>query len=405
MRINKVQLAGLAVALAGVAAGPAKAEDVTISTATTTPLSTSDPVAGGAVAAGDITVASGGNITVTDGQTAITVDSSNDVTIASGGRLTSSDQDNVTGILIEGGNSGTITNGGQISLTETYVGEDDDDDGDLDGPLAESVNLHGIRLQSGPAFIGEITNSGTISIEGNQSYGIRLDTLLDSDATFDGSLTNTGSINVVGDDSYAVAILGDASGGAAGDVHIAGVINVRGENSTGLLVDGQIDGALTINGTWTVTGYRAAVRPGEDDEFDADDMLQSGAAIHIRHNVAGGVTLQGIGSENDLDDDDDGLEEGDDDETNDNATVSITMYGAAPGLLVEAEAGENLVLGVNDAGYGLQVRGGIISNGVFDGITSTSMSLRGDSAAAMVTVNGGISVESTFGATAWNAIG
>eukprot|EP00611_Tribonema_gayanum_P008919 TRINITY_DN18616_c0_g1_i1.p1 TRINITY_DN18616_c0_g1~~TRINITY_DN18616_c0_g1_i1.p1 ORF type:complete len:222 (+),score=27.45 TRINITY_DN18616_c0_g1_i1:79-744(+) len=216
MRINKVQLAGLAVALAGAAAGPAKAEDVTISTATTTPLSTSDPVAGGAVAAGDITIASGGNITVTTGQTAITVDSSNDVTIATGGRITSTDQDNTTGILIEGGNSGIIKNDGQINLTEAYVGDDTDDDGDLDGPFAEGVNHHGIRLQSGPAFIGEISSSGSIFVEGNQSYGIRLDTLLDSDATYDGTLTNTGVINVVGDNSYGVAILGDAGGGTAG---------------------------------------------------------------------------------------------------------------------------------------------------------------------------------------------
>jgi uncharacterized protein with beta-barrel porin domain len=399
MRINKVQLAGLAVALAGVAAGPAKAEDVTISTATTTPLSTSDPVAAAPVAAGDITVASGGTITVTAGQTAITVDSSNDVTIASGGRLVAADQDSVTGILIEGGNSGLIKNEGQINLTEAYVGDDTDDDGDLDGPFAESVNLHGMRLQAGPSFIGDISSSGTISVEGNQSYGIRLDTLLDSDATFDGSLTNTGALNIVGDDSYGVAILGDATGGTAGDVHIGGTVNVRGENSTGLLVDGQIDGALTINGSWNVTGYRNAVRPLEDDDFDADDMLQGGSAIHIRHNVVGGVTVQGVGFENDLDDDGDGLEG----EADDNATASITLNGEAPALFVEAEAGETLVLGVNGDGYGLQVRGAIATNGVFDGITGTGISLQGDSAAAIVTVNGGIALDSTLGATAWNA--
>lgn len=403
MRINKVQLAGLAVALVGAAAGPAKAEDVTISASTTTPLSTSDPVAGGAVASGDITVASGGTITVTTGQTAVTVDSSNDVTIASGGRLVATDQDNVTGILIEGGNSGVVSSAGQISLSEDYTAEDVDDDGDLDGPFAESVNHHGIRLQAGPAFIGEITNTGTIVIEGNQSYGIRLDTLLDSDATYDGTLTSTGVINMVGDDSFGVAILGDAAGGTAGDVHVGGSVTVRGENSVGLLVDGQIDGELTINGAWSATGYRVVARPGEDDEFDADDMLQSGAAIHIRHNVAGGVTIQGIGAENDVDDDGDGLEEGDDGETDDNATASITVSGQAPALFVEAEAGENLVLGVNGDGYGLQVRGAISTNGVFDNITSTGISLQGDSAAATVTVDGGISLENTIGATAWNA--
>src|SRR5262245_16936009 len=161
MRITKVQLAGLAAAMFG-AAGSANAEDLTISTATTNPVRTSDPVAAAPVAAGNITIAAGGSITVAAGQDAVTVDSDNDV--SNGGAINSNDVNNVTGILIEDGHTSDITNSGAISLLESYVLSDTNSDGDLDGGFASatSTNRHGIHLLSGAPNIGNITNSGTI---------------------------------------------------------------------------------------------------------------------------------------------------------------------------------------------------------------------------------------------------
>src|SRR5262245_49097964 len=128
MRIKrKIQLAGLAVALAGGVTGTAAAGDRTVTDDITTPLTTSNP--DGSAVPGDITVTSEGSITVDANETAITVDSANDVTMD--GNLISEDADNSIGILIEGGNGGpgnTITHSGSISLTEDYTLDDTDDD-------------------------------------------------------------------------------------------------------------------------------------------------------------------------------------------------------------------------------------------------------------------------------------
>ena len=98
MRIRrKIELAGLAVALAGGVSGTAEAGDRTISTAVTTPVVTSNP--DGSTVAGDVTVTSTGSITVAAGQSAITVDSNNDVTV-DGQLLSTTNADNVTGIRI-----------------------------------------------------------------------------------------------------------------------------------------------------------------------------------------------------------------------------------------------------------------------------------------------------------------
>ena len=59
MRISRIQLAGLAVVLAGGATQEALADDLTITTATTTPVATANPSNG---TPGSITVASGGSI-------------------------------------------------------------------------------------------------------------------------------------------------------------------------------------------------------------------------------------------------------------------------------------------------------------------------------------------------------
>src|SRR5262245_25776056 len=149
MRIKKVRLAGLAAVVLGVTAGGANAEDVTVSTATTTPLSTSDPNAAPPVAAGNITIASGGSIAVTAGQDAVTVDSDN--TVTNSGQLSSNNADNTRGIVIQPGHTTSITNSSAISLIEDYTLADTDSDGDFDGAFAQGANRHGIFLEAGAA--------------------------------------------------------------------------------------------------------------------------------------------------------------------------------------------------------------------------------------------------------------
>lgn len=382
----------------GATANAASAEDVTISTATTTPVSTSDPNAAAPVASGDVTVASGGSITVTAGQTAVTVDSSNDATVASGGSLSSNGANGSTGILILGGNAGNISNAGTISLLEDYTRADGDSDGDPDGVFAQGSNRFGILLQSG-TLTGDVSNSGTITVEGNASGGIQLNGLLAGD------FSHTGSIAVTGDNSTGILIGGGAAGGVTGDVISRGTINVLGVGSSGLVVNGEIDGVLRINGAISTTGYSFTSPPSDTSHLDGDDLGLGGSAVAIHYNVANGVIIEGIGVEDDVDDDGDGVTEEAGD-TNDDASATIASRGSAPALLIQADPSADLTLGPIatgvGAGYGLQVRGSVTAAGLYDGVTSTAIRIQGAGGRTVDTSNG-IALDGTVRATAVEA--
>lgn len=402
MRITRIQLVGLAAALAGVGAKDAEAGNVNITTATTTPLSTSAPAAPGDLTPGDVTIAAGGSITVTAGQTAVTVNSSNNVSNA--GTLASTDAINTTAISILGGNVGpnTITNSGAINLLETYVLADTDSDGDFDGAFATGTNRHGIFLQAGPTFTGDIINSGSISVEGQNSFGVRLDALLTGD------LNSSGTISVVGENSIGIAINGGAAGGVTGDVLARGGVSMRGQNSTGMLVGAPIGGELRINGAWVVSGFHNTARPANTANLEPlDDLLIGGPAIAIHHSVGGGVTIEGIGVEDDVDDDGDGLLDGAVTETDDDLSASISVFGSAPALLIQADPLANLVLGPialgTGAGYGLHVRGAVAASGVYDGISATAIRIEGDSGGSLTTTANGAAIDGVVSATAFEA--
>lgn len=387
MRIRrKIQLAGLAVVLAGGVSGTAEAGDLTVTTAINTPLTTSNP--DGSAIPGDITVAEGGSITVTAGQTAITVDTGNDVLVD--GSLQSTNADNTTGILVQGGNVGpnTIEVSGAVNLLEDHTLTDANSDGDLDGNLALGTDRHGIFLQAGPTFTGDIINSGSIFVEGNNSSAITLDALLT------GNLETSGPINVAGDNSYGIAI----NGGVTGDVLIGSGATVRGENSIGVHVNGDVGGELSISGTFNVTAYLQAGGVPDEAQLDADDVEQSGSAILINNSVAGGITLEGVGVENDEDDDDDGeLNEADD-----NAGASVNQFGSAPAMLIQAD-GANLTVGPGTEGYGLLIRGALGSIGVWEGVEATGLRVAGDGLGATTTITGGIAVDNNISANAREA--
>lgn len=391
MRINTVRFVGLAAVLAGAAGKEAAAADRSIDTAVTTPVATSQPEPPGNVTPGDITVTSTGSITVAAGESAITVDSSNDVSNA--GTLSSNDADGTRGIRLLGGNTGNITNSGTISLLESYVLADSDNDGDLDGAWAVGSDRQGILLSSG-AFTGDILNSGTINIEGNASSGIRLDGQLVGD------LTSTGTISVTGDDSAAVAINGGAAGGVVGDVRVAGSVVVRGAQSAGLLVNAPITGALNLNGTWNVTGYNRSSLSSSITGLEADDLLQSGPAVGVHFSVANGVTVEGIGVEDDEDDDGDGVTEADGD-ADDDATASINVAGASPALLISADPSADLIIGAGADGFGVHIRGLVSSSGQYSGFNAAALQIEG-SASSTVSIANGVAIDNTVRATAFD---
>lgn len=404
MRIKKFQLVGLAAALAGgVGVDTADANDRTISTATTTPVTTAQPEPPTNTTPGNITVAQAGSITVTANQTAITINSNNNV--VNDGALRSNNAINTTGVLLTGGFTGDVTNSRTISLVEDYSRTDTDNDGDLDGDWAISgiSNRHGILLSAGPAYTGNINVTGDITIEGNSSSGITLGALFNGDVT----LANAGSINVTGDNSYGVAITGGAGSGVNGDVRVAGTVNVRGENSVGLLVDAPITGALNIGGFWAVTGFfnSAAIFPTTTG-LDTEELQLGGPAIAVYGSVSGGIMIEGIGVEDDDDDDFDGIiDSGASPDTNDDFTASIASFGSGPALLIEAD-GSNVVLGTTTTGFGLHVRGGLSASGVYNGFDATALRIQGIGPSTVQIIDG-IAIDNTVRATAFegNAIG
>src|SRR4051812_31518018 len=199
-------------ALSALITSPAAADTV-ISTAVTTPQKTS--VAGG------IQITAAGSVKPSAGA-AVTVDSNNNV--ANAGTIAIKGANNATGILVNPNLSANVINSGTITIDEDFTPTDSDNDGDLDGPFAQGSARFGIHVLSGGAHTGGMLNTGTITIEGNQSAGIAVDT------PWFGTLTSGGNISVIGNDSFGIR-----TSSMSGDAIISnGTVSVQGANSVGI---------------------------------------------------------------------------------------------------------------------------------------------------------------------------
>jgi len=392
--MRKLLAAAVALAPLALAAGGVQAQ-VVIDTTRTTPVQTSTASNGSPA---DVTVDEDGAIELDSG-VAITLDSDNDVTVETGGSIEFEDiSGGATGVLAEGGNAGSITMDGAIAISEEYEAEDDDDDGDLDGPFAEGADRYGIRITGVDPLDGSLAvgRSGSISVQGNDSYGIR------TEAGLTGDLISRGSINVRGDNGYGIR-----SGGAVGgDVWIGGTVSVQGEDSVGFSLEGDVAGGLRIDGAITATGFRYTNRPTNEEvleDLDADDLLIGGPAIHIGANVAGGVLLATVAPPVEEDDEDEENDDTDGDGVPDNEQTSATILsiGSAPAIEVGSTANDVTLglVGADGAAYGFINRGGVTAAGVFDGVNSTSIRF-GVAGGQAVVVEGGIRNEGEIVATA-----
>ncbi|SFK52059.1 autotransporter domain-containing protein [Caulobacter sp. UNC279MFTsu5.1] len=388
---RKVLVATVATAPLLAMAFGAYAETV-INTARTTPIATATATSGGA--ADDVKVDTGGGITLTTAGPLVTLNSNNKVTLGGNG-LSTVGVDNSTGVLIQGGTTGSVTNNAAISLTEDYTPTDTDSDGDLDGVFAKGANRYGVRLVGPGVFTGDIVqgSTGSITIEGNNSAGISLESGLV------GNLTTGGSISVLGDNAYGVHVAAPVTG----KVTINGATTATGLNATGVAIDGNVSGAFALQGSVTSTGYRYTSRPAETAiaKLDADDLLQGGPAVRIGGNVAGGVLLNGPTYSTVVD--------GTTTTTttissSTTSTATISTYGAAPALLIgsDTQAVSIGAVGAADNAYGLVAKGGISANGVYDKVTATAVQIGGATGQA-ATLAGGARFDSTVAASAREA--
>lgn len=456
--------------VASVAAAPlllfvsqAMAADITIADKRTAPVATGTIDAG---APGNIIITSAGGVTLTAAGPMVTVNSNN--TVANAGELTSTDVDGSIGVQVNGGTTTTVTNTGTIRIVDSYdqtaAARNDNPsvDLDLDGPFAQGTGRYGIRVVGPGAVTGDIINGigGSITIEGDSSTGISLESALNGD------FQNLGSVSVVGSNTYGIHV----TAAVTGDVSLRGLITAQGLVAVGTAVDANVSGAVVVQGSISSTGYRYTTRTTVASALaglDADDLLQGGSALRIAGDVGGGILLAGapvsdFDNDNDgwvngfdTDDDNDGILDTadldangdgikDDDYDNDgiaNATdtdddndtildatdpdddgngildgdsdndgiidtsesnTTITSTGGAPALQVGSDT-RAITVGVVGAGsqaYGLVMNGFVTASGVYDGVDVTGIKIGGSGGFATV-LDGGVAIYGGVTATGY----
>ncbi|NKJ42793.1 MULTISPECIES: autotransporter domain-containing protein [unclassified Novosphingobium] len=359
--------APLAIPVALLAGATPALADTTVSTSTLTPLTTSS--------AGNVTVASGGAIKLASGSaTAVTVDSSKTVNVNSGGSLTLSGYSNSAGIAVSSGVTTTITNAGTISLTEDYTPDVLGNSSVVDGSVSQLTGRYGIHILSGSATTATISNSGTISVEGNNSGGI----VVDSDLT--GSITNTGTISVKGDSSVGIE-----TGNVTGNLNIGGTVSVIGQGAQAVVVNGNVTGTVKIDGAMS-----QAVSYTADDsttQYLSPSALSSGkAAVQVSGNVTGGVIVTVASSS------------GSTTET----TGSIQSYGTSPALLIGGTSNTTIGSVTATTGtYSVAIDGSVGASAYYSGLSSYGVVLGGQG--GTVTLSNGIGVYGTVSATTVNS--
>ena len=353
--------------------------ETVVSTAVTTPVLTS-------TGNDDVRISSTGSVKPTSGA-AVTIDSNDSV--KNEGTIQITGANNATGILANPGLTGTITNTGSIIIDESYTPTDSDSDGDIDGAFAQGTNRFGIHVLSGGTFTGTIANSGTITVEGNSSAGIAIDSTLAGNISITG-----GTISVLGDNS-----VGLRAAAVNGNVALtSGTISAQGSGAIGVQLSGDISGALVIQNTVNSTGYRYVSPPSDVSKLDADDLLQGGSGVVVGGNVAGGILFDARPADTsttDTDEDDDGILDANE------GTASINSYGAAPAVQIGTSSQAITVGVVGTTGHGIVVNGGIHGVGVYKGVSATGLSIGG--AGQTINVAGGATISGAITAKASEA--
>jgi hypothetical protein len=374
----------------------------TISNSISTPQTTA--------ADGDLTVASGGSITPSASNTAaVTINSSNSLT--NSGNISYKDVNNVTGVLLLGGNTGSVSNSGTITVNESYSASDSNKDGVDEAPYASatSTSRYGIRLTGSSPFVGSIVNTGSITVQGDSSYGVSLE------APLTGSVLNSGTITYTGDNGAALR----ETGGVSGDITITGAITTLGQASNAVVLNGNVGGRVSAYAAITSTGYGQTSRTLSATALQtiqntSSEVEQGGPAMVVSGSVSGGVFIgapsaYANSSDTTTDSDGDGIVDSAE------AKGSIITYGSAPAMQIGSTSAATpmtvggfvptvvtgLVTGTDNAGWGLINEGAVEGLGVYDAVTATAVQIGGLGGAT--TIEGGLKNTGTIEAESYAA--
>ena len=400
-----------AVSLAAFVSAPALAEEE-IDDERTSQVRTSD--ADGEGNADDIVISSSGRVTLDDAGPAVVADSDNSVTTESGSRIEIDGVDGATGIQLADGFESGLTSSGAISLGEA---ESDEDAPQINDPidsyteergktgiLAGDVQSDGSPVPGQQGVTGDVgIDGGSVSVVGQDSYGLRTVTAVDGDVTVGGT------VSVIGENSRGVSLEDDVSG----NVEIEGGVSVQSPGGSAVVSEGDVGGSFRVAGSVAASGFRIDERVSEavfqalkanevgDEEEGvegngiAEDGRLSESTIAIKGSIQGGVFVAG--------------------QAYDAGQGTIIQAGSAPALVIAPgeDAEGDLVLGEvsytqtvpddddedendenddeNDGedeepetelierGYAIVNDGSIQANGVFDGVDSTAVLIAGRS--------------------------
>jgi hypothetical protein len=384
------------------AAAPAHA-DTTISTGTTQNLTTS--------VSGNVTIASTGTLTGNSGPV-ITVNSANTATVNGGGTIYAGTAANPVsgsiGILVNPGNATTITNSGTISVLENYTPDPSVVNGGYISGAVSGVSLrYGIYGAAGGTINGSISNTlavtnnnvttiGAITVDGEKSAGIQIDSALN------GNLSTEGNITVLGDQSYGVKLAS-----VTGNVTVGGSISVTGAGAQGYVQTGDVTGAsagaILIDGSIT-NGYsytdtqavtlilsRSALNSGA---VTGTTYLGVGTApvVEIDGNVTNGILINAPTTSTSVD-------------TN---RGSISAYGNNPGLQIGGA--NNITIGANpntdngslnpntnSGSFALGIDGSVSANAYYSSTAAYGVVIGGRGGS--VTLTNGMEIYGTVSAT------
>jgi hypothetical protein len=321
-----------------------------------------------------------GTLNVSAGTAGITLNSNN--TVTNSGTIQGQDVDNATGILVLGGHTGAVTNSGSITFSESATTTTTNSTGDVVGPFAKGTGRYGIRVTGPGDFTGSISDSGPITIQGNDSAGISIETRTV------GALTSSGAISVNGDRSVGIRSTAPITGG----VSITSGVAAAGTGAQAVSLS-DVGGGVAISGALSATGYHSTVRPTTASvisDLNANDAAQGGVALQLGGDVAGGVLIAAppaTVSSTVTDANGDGIADATE------GTGGVSSFGGAPAILIGG-AGRSVTVGAygtGDYAYGLIINGSVTGSALRDGVSATGVQL-GVTGGGAVNVAGGVRV-------------
>jgi hypothetical protein len=386
----------VAAALAPLSFAAAANAQVTISNQTSTPVFTATANNG---QPSDVTIGSGGSVTPKTGGTptaplaAVTLNSSNNVT--NNGAISFRDINDAVGIQGQGGFTGTIDNEGSITLDEsatqkingtTGIAEGIFQNGAFVSNFALGTDRTGIQVVGTSPLIGGVTNGATASITvvGENSAGISI-----GSGGITGDLTDSGTITITGDNSFGIHAIGPIGG----NVSVAGALSATGQNAVGLALDQGATGNVDISAAVTVTGFHSLTPPVTPNQLKAlqpSQLMSGGPAVTIGGSVGSGVSIDAPVAAV--------AASGSTPAVTATTGGSITANGST-GLLIGATSANPgaITIGAGSSGASLLVGGTVSSAGIYNNFNATGIQIGTGNGA--VNMPGGIDISGSVSAT------